>query len=83
LEVFGNEMAQSAVERKFEIIGEALNQLAKLDAKRVATLGHCDASALGRVGRRLNQFKNGRLRPDFRYCFSSCLPTFCGGCRPI
>ena len=27
-----NEMAQSATERKFEIIGEALNQLAKLDA---------------------------------------------------
>lgn len=27
-----NEMAQSAVERKFEIIGEALSQLAKLDA---------------------------------------------------
>lgn len=27
-----NEMAQAAVERKFEIIGEALNQLAKLDA---------------------------------------------------
>lgn len=26
-----NEMAQAAVERKFEIIGEALNQLAKLD----------------------------------------------------
>jgi uncharacterized protein with HEPN domain len=26
-----NEMAQPAVERKFEIIGEALNQLAKLD----------------------------------------------------
>ena len=25
-------MAQAAVERKFEIIGEALNQLAKLDA---------------------------------------------------
>lgn len=27
-----NGMAQAAVERKFEIIGEALNQLAKLDA---------------------------------------------------
>lgn len=27
-----NEMAQAAVERKFEIIGEALNHLAKLDA---------------------------------------------------
>ena len=28
----GNEMAQAAVERKFEVIGEALNQLFKLDA---------------------------------------------------
>lgn len=27
-----NDMAQAAVERKFEIIGEALSQLAKLDA---------------------------------------------------
>lgn len=26
----GNEMVQAAVERKFEVIGEALNQLAKL-----------------------------------------------------
>ena len=31
-----NEMAQSAVEGKFEIIGEALNQLAKLDASLAA-----------------------------------------------
>lgn len=28
----GNAMVQAAVERKFEIIGEALNQLAKMDA---------------------------------------------------
>ena len=33
-----NEMAQAAVERKFEIIGEALNQLAKLDAALVARI---------------------------------------------
>ena len=35
-----NEMAQSAVERKFEIIGEALNQLSKLDASGCAHPGH-------------------------------------------
>ncbi|RZL63022.1 MAG: DUF86 domain-containing protein [Variovorax sp.] len=38
----GNPMAQAAVERKFEIIGEALNQLAKLDAvlaTRITDLG--------------------------------------------
>lgn len=33
-----NEMAQAAVERKFEIIGEALNQLAKLDATLAARI---------------------------------------------
>ena len=36
-----NEMAQAAVERKFEIIGEALSQLAKLDpvlAARISDL---------------------------------------------
>ena len=33
-----NQMAQAAVERKFEVIGEALNQLAKLDAALAARI---------------------------------------------
>ncbi|GAA6118934.1 HepT-like ribonuclease domain-containing protein [Acidovorax sp. FG27] len=33
-----NEMAQAAVERKFEIIGEALGQLAKTDAALAARI---------------------------------------------
>lgn len=33
-----NAMAQAAVERKFEIIGEALNQLAKLDTSIAARI---------------------------------------------
>ena len=33
-----NPMAQAAVERKFEIVGEALNQLAKLDADLAARI---------------------------------------------
>lgn len=36
-----NEMAQSAAERKFEIIGEALNQLAKLDPALAARIPVC------------------------------------------
>lgn len=37
----GNDLVQAAVERKFEVIGEALNQLAKVDpalAARIADL---------------------------------------------
>jgi len=34
----GNAMAQAAVERKFEVIGEALNQLSKLDAAIAARI---------------------------------------------
>ncbi len=33
-----NEMAQAAVERKFEIIGEALSQLAKMDSTWTARI---------------------------------------------
>ncbi len=33
-----NELVQAAVERKFEVIGEALNQLTKLDAAMAARL---------------------------------------------
>ena len=33
-----NELVQAAVERKFEVIGEALNQLAKLDAAKAARI---------------------------------------------
>ena len=33
-----NAMAQAAVERKFEVIGEALNQLSKLDATAAARI---------------------------------------------
>lgn len=34
----GSELVQAAVERKFEVIGEALNQLAKLDAATAARI---------------------------------------------
>ena len=34
----GSELVQAAVERKFEVIGEALNQLAKLDPSLAAQI---------------------------------------------
>lgn len=34
----GSELVQAAVERKFEVIGEALNQLAKLDQSLAAQI---------------------------------------------
>lgn len=34
----GNELVQAAVERKFEVIGEALNQLAKLEPSLAARI---------------------------------------------
>jgi uncharacterized protein with HEPN domain len=34
----GNEMVQAAVERKFEVIGESLNQLARLDESLAARI---------------------------------------------
>ncbi|WP_296530109.1 HepT-like ribonuclease domain-containing protein [Rhodoferax sp.] len=36
-----NDLVQAGVERKFEIIGEALNQLAKLDAPLAARIPEC------------------------------------------
>ena len=50
-----NEMVQAAVERKFEIIGEALSQLAKLDPRTCFT--HCRTAA----NRRLSQPVDPRL----------------------
>jgi len=52
-----NPMAQAAVERKFEVIGEALSQLAKLDALLAARV-----SDLPRIVAFRNQLIHGYAR---------------------
>jgi uncharacterized protein with HEPN domain len=49
-----NVMAQAAVERKFEVIGEALNQLSKLDARLA-----CRISDLPKIVAFQNQLIHG------------------------
>ncbi len=55
----GNAMAQAAVERKFEIIGEALAQLAKADAPLAARI-----SGLPKIVAFRNQLIHGYASVD-------------------
>lgn len=71
-----NPMAQAAVERKFEIIGEALNQLARLDAATAAR-----SSDLSQIVAFRNQLIHGYASVNVRTVWNvvqASLPTLLG-----